>query len=253
MTLLNKITSLYFPPHNFVRYEEILSVANDAGYSIISLDQFVEGEYREPFMILRHDIDTDPKAALLFAEIESRYRAGASYFFRLCTWNDKVIKALDHRGFEIGYHYEESTTYAKRHHIKSGNELKCHFPEIRKDFARNLSELRRRSGLRLEAIASHGDIATVVLDLGNEEAMLDSAIREACGIKYEAYDPPIWDGYKNHLSDNRYPPYFKPESPLELISRGESFLFLTHPRWWRCDLGSNLKTDLRMLWQKLRY
>lgn len=249
----NKLKSLYLPPHSFREYGSILNAAKEVGYTIISLKQFVEGVVQEPYLILRHDIDTDPKAALRFAELETRYEAGASYFFRLCTWDDRVVRTLDRGGFEVGYHYEETTSYALRYHIRDRDLLRKHFPEIRRIFGTNLNRLRERSGLALDAIASHGDFTAQILDIGNDEAMQDLALRKSSGIKYEVYDSAIWDAYKNHISDDRFPPFYKLESPMNLIDRKESFLFLTHPRWWRSNPLCSLKSDLRTSWQKLWY
>lgn len=250
---LPRYLSYYHCPHSFRKYDTILGFAHRNGYNLISLQQFVTHCPPEPYIILRHDMDTDANAAIHFAQIEHKYNATASYYFRLSTWDDSVIQNPLLKEMEIGYHYEELATYAKCLHLKDPVTIQEHFPQIRAIFSRNLHRLRQRSGLPLRTLASHGDIANVRLNMGNEQFVQDQVLRLENQIDFDAIDTPIMQKYAVHLSDSPYPPYFTPADPQELIQSGRSFLFLTHPRWWRNRPLHNLWHDLKLTWEKARW
>jgi len=248
-----KMLNNLFPPHSFKLYNEILSKAQANDYSIFTLKQFSQlpDTPHLPFLILRHDIDSDAAAALLFAEIEKKHNCVASYFFRRCTWNERIISIISRQGHELGYHFEEMTDFAKAKHLKTKAEVLPHVPEIQQIFAHNLLVLRQKSGLELSSMAAHGDFAWKILDLGNRIILKDDAFRAQQGICYEAYDEELVASYGIHISDNPYPERFHPYNPLDLIGQKTSFLLLTHPRWWHPNPIGNFTSDLRVKIQKL--
>jgi len=251
--VIYKLRNNLIPPHRFALYAQILLSAKTAGYNILTLQDFRELSCDPPipFLILRHDIDSDAVAALLFAEIEQQHRCQASYFFRRSTWNQKVIDTLNHQGHELGYHFEEMTDFAKRHHLKTKAEVIPHKQEIQRIFASQLAALRHTSGLELSSMAAHGDFAWKTLDLGNRFFLKDSAFRAAQDISYEAYDEALVAAYGIHVSDKPYPEGFYPHHPLDLIAERTSFLLLTHPRWWHSNPLGNFASDIWVNIQKV--
>lgn len=244
-----KLHNLFFTEDRFLEYYNILILAKQRGYTFYTMLEFsrllkANAFIQQPFMLLRHDIDTDSNAALLFAKIENRLHIHATYFFRIKTWKDIIIQRLFLAGHEIGYHNEETADYAVKHHIKTALEINLQIPAIRLLFEQRLSALRKGSNLRITGIASHGDFANVRLNVGNFHILADEAYRRKMSIEYEAYDEDIWAGYVNHVSDKPYPELYMPVNPMVHIQEGVSFLFLTHPRWWRNNTVCNLQEEI---------
>jgi hypothetical protein len=67
---------------------------------------------KQPFIILRHDVDLLPGNSLAFAHIQHEMGIKGSYYFRAVpeSWDDGIIKEIASLGHEIGYHYENLTT-----------------------------------------------------------------------------------------------------------------------------------------------
>lgn len=253
--LLYKLPNTFAAPHSMKEYADILSFATDNGYAFYTLGSFrsMETVPDKPFIILRHDIDTNPTAALLFAEVEQRFGINASYFFRRCTWNPRIMNMLNRRGNEVGYHYEELSDYAKAKHLKNLSEVLDKIGAIKQQFASNLANLRLTVDFDLTAMASHGDFACVKMDTGNDELLKDHELRARMGVEYEVYDEALMLKYGLHISDWPAPEGYFPKSPKEAIQASESFLFLSHPRWWIPDALGNLKYDIKVNYQKLTW
>ena len=87
---------------------------------MISLEQFVEGLEQKPeatALILRHDVDIgDAAGNEAMLETEIRNGASATYYFRLSTAGvtRPCIRRMLAQGFQVGYHFEEAATVAKR-------------------------------------------------------------------------------------------------------------------------------------------
>jgi hypothetical protein len=234
-------------------YTSIIATAKQQGYRFYTLGSFRALSIlpAEPFIILRHDMDTNPAAACVFAEVEERFGAKASYFFRRCTWNPRIMNMLNRRGHEVGYHYEEITDFAKAEHIKSLSQIMNNIGRIKEQFAYNLANLRLTVDFDLTAVASHGDFAWKRLSIGNDELLKDHELRARMGVEYEVYDDALMQKYGLHISDKPAPESYHPKSPQEAIAASESFLFLSHPRWWIPDALGNLNYDFKVNYQKL--
>lgn len=250
-----KLPNLLRPPHNLAEYRAILSSARQKGYAFLTLREFMLATHKPsgPFIILRHDIDSDPRTALRFAEIEESLGVRASYFFRLKTWQPPILNLLHRRGHEAGYHMEELTSHAVRHHLKKKQMILNALPQIKREFAANLARLRQTLDFPLDAVAAHGDFTYPVLDLGNRLVLKDEALRRKLGILYEAYDEELMAAYQNHVSDKPAPWNFHPAPPQEYIARGDDLLFLSHPRWWQPRPLGNLISDLGENLRRLRW
>ena len=95
-------------------------------------------------IILRHDVDKLPHNSLRFAQIQYEDGIKGSYYFRAVpeSWDEDVIKEIASLGHEIGYHYENLTTY-------NGD-----ISEALEDFKTNLEKLRRLASVT--TICMHG-------------------------------------------------------------------------------------------------
>jgi hypothetical protein len=90
-------------------YHRLCRAINDSGYqTIIMGDYFTAGDFAEPRLMLRHDIDRDAPLALEMAQIEHEHKIVSTYLFRVVdsVFKPEIIKKISALGMEIGYHYE---------------------------------------------------------------------------------------------------------------------------------------------------
>lgn len=90
-------------------YSELLDSAQIAGYKFITFYTYLSvKQITSPFIICRHDVDRDIKAALSIAKLENNKKISASYYFREkdIQNNSDIIKQISNLNHEIGYHYE---------------------------------------------------------------------------------------------------------------------------------------------------
>ena len=104
-------------------YRTLLETARDAGYALVSLGAFRAAVAADadapsgPILALRHDIDVvDVAGNEAFLAAETAVGATATYYLRLATApaHAAFVGRLHDAGFEVGYHYEEAATLAKR-------------------------------------------------------------------------------------------------------------------------------------------
>ena len=93
-------------------YRDFLKTALAKGYHLTTFKDFISNNHHhEKVMILRHDVDNDPRNSLRTALIQSRLGVKGSYYFRIVpsSFNIRYIKKIRDLGHEIGYHYEDMT------------------------------------------------------------------------------------------------------------------------------------------------
>jgi hypothetical protein len=134
-------------------YQMFLKTLKTQGFLFLTFEEsFRNKEIKS--IILRHDVDLLPENSLDFARIEAEMGIRGTYYFRLVprSFNDKIIKEISSLGHEIGYHYEDMGTMARRHKgIKEEEEL----VKISIDsFAENLESLRKITPVN--TICMHG-------------------------------------------------------------------------------------------------
>jgi len=65
---------------------------------------------KQQFIILKHDVETDPYKSLLLAQIEYRYQIRASYYVQSYLLKDRrnvqILKMIQDLGHEVTYHYD---------------------------------------------------------------------------------------------------------------------------------------------------
>jgi hypothetical protein len=55
------------------RYEALCKSLISSGYKSITVQEYIQGQAVEPFVILRHDVDRRPEMALGMAEMEKGF------------------------------------------------------------------------------------------------------------------------------------------------------------------------------------
>jgi hypothetical protein len=239
-TLLNRLYSDYLMPSRLPEYEALLVRASQCGYRQLSVRDFhhaVRQEAAAPARVLvhRHDIDSDLRTARKMFTLETKLGVRASYYFRLSTLDYGFMRDIEAAGSEASYHYEEVATYAKRHRMRCGQEVRARFPEIRDLFVRNFMRIGEHLGTPMTTVASHGDFANRRLKVINHELLSDPGLRRRCGIECESYDADLLRHFDVYISDRPHPVYYYPLSPFEALGRYERICFLTHPLQWETN------------------
>jgi len=96
------------PDFTLFKYKELCEALLDSGFNTITMQEYMQGQAVEPFVILRHDVDRRPEMALKMAEMEKNMGIRATYYFRMMpgVFEPWIIKTMHDMGHEIGYHYE---------------------------------------------------------------------------------------------------------------------------------------------------
>jgi len=250
-----RLYSDFLLPSRLPEYRALLERAASRGYAFRSTGAYFDAgpDPSGRTLVLRHDVDTDPATAEAQWKIERDLGASASYFFRLSTADRAVMRRIAGGGGEVGYHFEEVATVAKEERLRSKAAVKARLPAIQQRFGANLTALRERTGLPLEAVAAHGDMVNRHLGYANRK-LLNGRTRHRCAVRYEAYDEAAVAGVVSRFVDHSHPGGWRPQSPWAAIERGDAVVYLlTHPRHWRRNVRVNLADDLGRLRDGLRY
>lgn len=89
------------------KYEEICKLFSMLGIRTLKICEYLMSQ-ADNAIIIRHDVDKNPKLALRMAELEKKYNITSSYYFRMKkgVFIPDIINEIAELGHEIGYHYE---------------------------------------------------------------------------------------------------------------------------------------------------
>ena len=244
-------------------YEGQLRVASGMGYDLISLAEFHTRTGRSDasarrWLVLRHDVDIpDTVGNESFFYIERDVGARSTYYFRQSTAgaHERLIRRLTDAGFEVGYHFEEAATVAKRRGLHSRAAVLEMRPEIEELFQRNCEAFRRRWNPQLQSVAAHGDWINGRLGFSNNE-FISSELLSACDLRFEAYGPDVLGPSDVYVSDVASPPArwargYRLGDALH-DERGPIYL-LTHECRWHTARVARARADFDRLVDALRY
>lgn len=124
-TIRNRIYADYFMPNRYSEYEKLLKIFLVNDFKFLTLYDYYKNRYGndEKVIVIRHDIDSDLKIAKKMFEIEKQLNIKSTYYFRLKTIDEEFMKELVKNNIEVGYHFEEVATYAKRNKIYSKEQI----------------------------------------------------------------------------------------------------------------------------------
>ena len=249
MNIWNRLYNDFFRPSKECEYEEILKAAKENGYefhTILSFDEVIRSgiDDSKKYLILRRDIDTgDFHILRKMLDLEKKYGARATYYFRWNTINERLMCDIADAGGEASYHYEEIATFCYKHRITSKEKMLEHIEEIRDLFIEQYSKFKEITKQPCLTIASHGDYINTRFQYQNYE-LVDDRVRKACGFIREAYDSEHMNVLTCRVADQTELELFTNKA-IEAIERGEPVLeLLTHPRQWNSPVWVNLKEEL---------
>lgn len=258
-TILNRIYGDYLMPSRISEYEFLIKELSDKGYEHITFreykNRFANNELgNKKYFINRHDIDTDISTAKKFFEIEKKYNAKASYYFRLSTLDYKFMKEIHEYGSEASYHFEEIAQYCKDNHIKSKKNALVDMDKIKKVFSKNLKMIEDKiDNFKISTVCSHGDFVNRKLGIVNNEITKDLELRRELEISCETYDKDIFNSFDIYIADKPYPKYYYPNSIFEYIGNKNVICMLSHPRQWRTNILVNTIDNMKRVYEGLRW
>jgi len=90
-------------------YKVFLKEMIKNGYTFLTFSAWCEGKIinTDKVILLRHDVDKQPRRALNVAKIESELNLQSSFYFRVCSFNTDIVSEIAALGHEVGYHYED--------------------------------------------------------------------------------------------------------------------------------------------------
>ena len=207
-------------------------------------------------LVNRHDIDTSPRVARQFFEIEKNVygrEGSATYYFRNSTVDTKLISEIEAYGYETGYHYEEIATYEKKYKLKSKAALEQTISQIQNLFVEDLKKFKMKTGSKSLSVASHGDFINLKIKLSNNILLNDLELRDKCGIMLEAYDCSINQYVLERYADQILLDDFSINVKNGIKNECSCIMMLTHPRNWKVDVLANTKDNIMRLFQDLKY
>jgi hypothetical protein len=234
-----------FSRSRWSEYRRFLDSAQDHGYRLVPLEEWVRGANGdgERVMIMRHDVDQHPRSALTMAAIESDLGIRSTWYFRWRTAHPAVVSALRERDFEVGLHYETLTRRVLEG--SAGEEISD------RELAERRAELREEiaafEGLfgPIRSVVPHGD--SRVPGVRNADLLREQDCSEY-GIEFDGNEAMRGRGIAYWLTDRTAAEgrWKDGTDPEELLASGASpILCLTHPNNWASGAALWLDRVLR--------
>lgn len=240
-------------------YETILQKAKENSYQIISLRDYIENKYdkSKKIFILRHDVDHFSDGTKMMFEVEKRYGATSSFYFRNSTFEPKLMKEIEEYGSESSLHFEPIADFIKANpHIKTKEGLfETDFQDrCLKILKANIDRFRLLLDIPCVTIASHGEYENSLVRTPNNYLTENIDTYRYLGIKLEAYNREMIDRVTCYISDVPIEingGYKYGVTPFEAIDNNEQFImFLSHPNHWHYTKWKQFKKLVKVVIQK---
>lgn len=197
-------------------YKKFLQQFLDAGYDFIDYNS-AKSYKDKKYILLRHDIDFDVKAALKLAKLEAEIGIKSTFFFMLRSSlynvfdseNTKYINEIISLGHHLGIHFDRTSypSQLSKHNISE----KCNFE------AKLLSDW---FNIEVKIVSYHRpDIDQLSGDLKSSYPLINTYMKDFTkDILYRSDSRGTWK-YGNPLKS-------------ESFSNGLPMQILIHPIWW---------------------
>lgn len=251
-------------PDRLAEYRDLLRSIATEGYTFSTVEAFASNVIAgflppERTCVLRADIDSDLVGAARMFDIAAVEGAHGTYYFRLSTLDRSLAQRIRAQGSEAGYHFEELAAFAKRHGLRSAEEVEAHVPAMRDEFRRNVMRFRDATGEFPRTVAAHGDFLNRRFGIRNNQ-IIDRPLMDEFAILAETSEPRLMGAVTARVSDRPAPRWWHPQSPIEAMSDSPSVLYiLVHPRQWVRAPLHNIRLDLQRgtdeaayFWHRLR-
>jgi hypothetical protein len=251
-----QLLKAYWRNRRLDEYRDILHLALNAGYAVISLRDYAEKNYdaKRPLLVLRHDVDHDAVAARKMFEIEKEVGVRSSFYFRRKTFDATLMREIEAYGSEASLHFESVADFVKANAVRTKAQLEA-VPRWKERCLRllrcDIERFRALADLPCKTVASHGEYENVLVDTPNNVLTEDVSVYEELGIVLEAYNREMLERVSVYISDVPLEingGYKYGTTPLDAIRRGEAFvMFLTHPCHWHYTNKRRMRKMIKVL------
>jgi hypothetical protein len=238
-------------------WDEFCKNLNDAGVNSVTAASVLRTKPDNPFLTLKHDVETNPKKALKLAQIENKYSHKGTYYAQAYLLNNKknieILKKIQSLGHEVSYHHDVMDS-------NKGNLIKA-----KQEFQKYV-EVFERNGFVIETVCQHGnpvierdgyssnrdlfrDSSTALTYNHISEIMVNFKSKAGVDYKYISdagygwkviFDPENNDVVK---SDDKNISLGDLEGVSNVISSGNSVIVSTHPHRWHNKVITALLKD----------
>ena len=228
------------------KWEQFCSEIGNMDVSIVKAEQLIHTLPTGSFIILKHDVETNPKKALSMAQIEHSFGMSGTYYVQGYLLdspeNIKILKEIQSLGHEVSYHYD----------VMDSNQGDIQKAEIEFD---SYLKLFQSHGFSINTICQHGNpiikrsgyssnrdffrqmgdsikyrnILDVVVNFKSRLGLRYTYVSDA-GLKWRIVSEPESDdqsGSKGLIE-------IQGISELQnMVQRGESLIVSIHPHRWQ--------------------
>lgn len=221
----------------------------EKGFISLSAASVLNEKPDKQFIILKHDVETNPKRALRLAKIENKHSLKGSYYVQAYLLHVRkhveILKRIQELGHEVSYH----------HDVMDSN--KGDMKKATEEFQRNVG-MFENNGFPVQTVCQHGN--PVVERIGyssNRDFFRDAAVaskyehiteimvnfKSRLGKEYRyisdaGYDwKIIFDPGNNDVvkSDDKNIALGTLDGVVEVIESGASLIISTHPHRWHSN------------------
>jgi hypothetical protein len=213
-------------------YRDLLRAAQAAGYAVVSLERWLDGEALEAdrVLVLRHDVDRLARSALPMARVEEGMGLTSTWYFRWSTADPEVIARLRAGGHAVGLHYETLSRAVIAGELALGEFDRAAIDQARHRLAGEIAAFQERFG-PIASICPHGD--TRVPEVHNYVLVRGRGL-DGLGVRFDGNE--ALRGHIAHWATDRTAGagrWKAGAAPRPAIERGVSpILCLTHPHHW---------------------
>ena len=224
-------------------YEKYLELAKQNDYNICSMVEFYETKGVGKHFILRHDVDHKTPATKKMFMVEQDFGVHSTYYFRKTTINKALMDEMIDAGFEVGFHYETLSDYAKENELNVINDEDIEI--CRRILKEDIQKFNKIVKQPITSIVSHGDSKNIEIGKSNN-VLIEGQNYQDYGIIFEGYDKELYEKYIDvHIMDGslRFNSGFSyRDNPIDAITSGyKNIIFLSHPNHW-------YKTPIQWIW-----
>lgn len=231
----------------YKEWDQFCKKLGQYGINSVTASSLIDRTTEKPFLILKHDVETNLVKALKLAEIEHKYSHQGTYYIQAYLLeskkNIKIMKKIQQLGHEVSYH----------HDVMDSNKGDIEKAEL--EFM-EYCELFEKNGFEIKTVCQHGnpiierngytsnrdffrnsEIANKYNHVS--EIMVDFKARIKTNYKYVSDAGYGWkiifDPETNDIinSDEKNISLNNLEELIKVVGSGESIIVSTHPHRWQ--------------------
>lgn len=214
------------------RYRGLLQAIIERGYEIRPLGVWVrDGGHQERTVLLRHDVDQQPRAAMQMAEIERDLGVSGTWYARWRTAIPELVGLLQELDLEVGLHYESLSRLGRRLGARAPTDLEPLKPIAAAYLAAEVRAFAHLFG-RCPSICPHGDTA---LPAARNAELLGYVGIESLGVDFDArvtMAEAQRSGWAWLTDDGRAKDRGMPPESDPLTHDGDRLMLVIHPNNW---------------------